>query len=175
MSTLWPRLGFTFVGGLDYAVTVLDAPGLMHVAGMLDNDKAHRTYAVGVAATVLRQLAQTPAALKSLNRIKPQTPRSVRGINVAAHYLVAKERLGKAEAARKYVIKAWAMTHASVVDDITDYRREAQRILGKLIEDAGATRSRAEILQAIDDDMCSPRASLYQGKPGNGRGRKSKA
>jgi hypothetical protein len=162
MSTLWPRLGFTFVGGLDHAVTVVDAPALLHLADALEADQARATAAVTSAAALLRQLSRTPSAIKALNRIRPQTPRSIRGMNVAAHYLVARELLGTHKFALSHVMTAWSMTQASVADDITDYRKEAQQILDKLIDTASATRQRGEILQAINADMCT-------------RGRKSKA
>ena len=151
---LWPNLRITLYGPLDYVVTQFTDDWLHHVATILDSkgdlgDLSPHRWSV---ARCLSHLADTPAALKELNRYSDRAPRNVRGLNIAVHCLAVKELHGRHAGSR--VSKAWKVSAATVKDYLKVHRKAARQELEQLIRlRPEREESRREFLTALDADM----------------------
>lgn len=110
-TPLWPRLGYLQAGALDYCAAQYDAAWLQRAAQLIEASGELGALRNSVASC-LRHLAETPAALKPMNATLKRAPQSLRGLNVALHYLVCKKL--RTPAARKQVAKAWKISDETV-------------------------------------------------------------
>ena len=114
------------------------------------------------ATWIIRQLADTPAAIKAMNHHRPQVPREILGMNRAAHYLVRLELLeGRVKETRDAVANVWRVDALTIKDNVGDLGAQAQRVLDKIIDDMRGrpdAPGRHKILEDIDADMEDPRA-----------------
>jgi hypothetical protein len=156
---LWPKLGFSRIGELDYWVPQYDAEWAAEAARRLLAGEPLGPMQYG-AALFFQRAADMPAVLKEINHYLERAPSSLRQLNIAVHYLARQELVGKRQAKRvlAYVAKAWRIKESTVKDAVTDRGRDAKAALEELLRfyltRPGVSASRSDALQKIDADMC---------------------
>ena len=168
----WPRLGLEYHPELDWVVTTYTVESVRAMADAVDKNPhpiqtktpqgAPAVWDPAVAG-LLRALAESPAALKELNKTGDKHPRE--GLNRAVHVHVLRKLhpKRKAKMIRGDVAVAWGAKDATVKDDATAYKArdghyradDAERLTNWLTAFAcqKLACSRTEALQAIDADM----------------------
>jgi hypothetical protein len=171
----WPNLKLPTHSALDWHETLYSRPRLLELAKTVsENPHPIQTRTPeglpGVEdlaiESVLRALANSPAALKALNRRRPTPPRRVVGLNRAVHYIVRLEIRGKNEVKRALadVARAWGAKVSTIEEDRTDHHVEkrdpfaptdAHFIAEQIIAGCSINRrlTRAAVLKAFDADM----------------------
>lgn len=165
-TPLWPKLGFLQLGALDYGVMQFDTDWLLKAAERL-HDASAACQALGAlrwsVGECLRRLAEAPAARKELNHYLERAPQSVRGLNIAVHYLASSELNGKSASAQLHVARAWSMKEPTVKDLNRKYgkraRPELEAAVKLVMSRPQHTWTRSQVLEAFDADMTS-RAQL---------------
>jgi hypothetical protein len=186
----WPNLKLDTHPVLDWVERTYDQATLLEMAEAVREHKhpinaKTPTGMPGVWNTaiesLLRALAEKPAALEKLNRHRPTPPRRVEGLNRAVHYFVQLEILGpdglgydRKDDALKNVSDAWVKSVATIKEDRTthtaktspnqywcddtgdiqrpeDAKRVTEEILIAAVVAHGMTRT--EALKAFDSDM----------------------
>ncbi len=156
---LWPRLGFVNVGPLDYLVPQYDVAWLTHNAHQLQTDPRRPTdWNIG---QFLRQIAETPAAIKELNRCLERAPESIRALNIAVHFRAKRESGETFKKALYQVALTWNCAEGTVKAADRDHGRAARSELDALVQLVEKSRGsqRLAILAMLWDDMAD-RAKL---------------
>jgi hypothetical protein len=177
----WPRLKFSVHPVLDWCETQYSAARLVEIA-----DAVQKTHAIeGRTAEglqgmwnfaieqVLRKLAETPAALKKMNRRRTTLPNRVKGLNRAVHFHVRMAlKPGRRKDALAHVAKAWDRSAAHVKDNVAEFLVDdgdlrvaggwgvvkpnapyyVNQIVNAVCRRTGKTR--VEVLTDFDADMC---------------------
>jgi hypothetical protein len=195
----WPNLKLATHPVLDWVETTYDQATLLKMAEAISKNPhpiqtRTATGAAGVWDTaiesLLRALADAPAALEKLNRTRPTPPRRVVGLNRAVHYFVQLEILGpdglgyeRKDDALKNVSDAWGKSVATIKEDRTthtaktnpsqywcddtgdiqrpeDAKRVTEQILVAAMVAYGMTRT--EALKGFDSDMRHRAKSLQE-------------
>jgi hypothetical protein len=151
VPVFWPALDLYTIDGLDHVTAEYDADVLKLAASMIEAGKPLEQEMALAVAGALRELAEP-------SRHPDITPQPVRALNLAVHFLAAKELEqtgGKAAAALKHVSDTWHMPQPTVQDLITTRRADASGVLENIIADriAHGFASRADVLTALDSDM----------------------
>jgi hypothetical protein len=159
VAIFWPQLGLMAIDGLDYVTNEYSPAFLREAATALEATakRAKFDHQLPLAtAAVLRDLADNPDALEALNQHRRVVPAPIRALNIALHYLVAKELNGKAAAAVLHVATVWAMPEKTIMDMHGEHgaaaARELEKIVGRLISGKKFPKRR-DVLAAIDADM----------------------
>jgi hypothetical protein len=152
VPVFWPALDLYTIDGLDHVTAEYDADVLKLAASMIEAGKPLEQEMAFAVAGALRELAEP-------SRHPDITPQPVRALNLAVHFLAAKEieekTKGKSASALKYVALAWRMPEATVQDLIATRRADAPAVLETIIADriAHGFTSRAAVIDALDSDM----------------------
>ena len=171
----WPNLKMPTHSALDWHEALYTGPRLLELASAISKNPhpIQTRTPEGLSGvedpaieSVLRALANSPAALKALNRHRPMPPRRVVGLNRAVHYIVRLEIRGKNK--RKHaladVARVWGAKVATIEEDRTDHHvkkrdpfalTDAHYIAEQIIAGCSINRklSRAAVLKAFDADM----------------------
>jgi hypothetical protein len=151
VPVFWPALDLYTIDGLDHVTAEYDADVLKLAAAMIEAGKPLEQEMSVAVAGALRELAEP-------SRHPDITPQPIRALNLAVHFLAAKELEqtgGKAAAALTHVSDAWHMSQATVQDLITTRRADASGVLESIIAERipHGFDSRAAVIKALDADM----------------------
>jgi hypothetical protein len=181
----WPRLKFSVHPVLDWCETQYTEARLLELA-----DAVQKTHAIeGRTAEglwnfaieqVLRKLAETPAAVKEMNRRGTTPPNRVKGLNRAVHFHVRMElHPNRRKLALDEVAEAWCVSAAQVKDDVATFFVDGadpylhmpgklhapfyvNQIVKAVCNHSGKTRE--EVLTDFDADMCDRGATEVRRK-----------
>lgn len=151
VPVFWPALDLYTIDGLDHVTAEYDADVLKLAAAMIEAGKPLEQEMALAVAGALREFAEP-------SRHPDITPQPVRALNLAVHFLAAKELEqtgGKAAAALAHVSDAWRMSQATAQDLITTRRADASAVLESIIAERipHGFDSRAAVIKALDADM----------------------
>jgi hypothetical protein len=151
VPVFWPALDLYTIDGLDHVTAEYDPAVLKLAAAMIEAGKPLEQEMALAVAGALRELAEP-------SRHPDITPQPIRALNLAVHYLAAKELekdKGKSAAALKHVSDTWHMPQPTVQDLITTRRTDAAAVLESIIAERipHGFESRAAVIKALDADM----------------------
>jgi hypothetical protein len=151
VPVFWPALDLYTIDGLDHVTAEYDADVLKLAASTIEAGKPLEQEMAVAVAGALRELAEP-------SRHPDITPLPIRALNLAVHFLAAKELEqtgGKSAAALKHVSDTWHMPQPTVQDLITTRRADASAVLESIIAERipHGFDSRAAVIKALDADM----------------------
>ncbi len=159
----WERLGFSYIGELEYLPPKYDAEWLRHVAKRIESGESLGPLAHDAAACFER-LAETPVAITAMNKPRPRKRGDILRLNRAVHYLVHLKLLGverHVKRARSDIAGAWRVKEGTIKDDVSDLGKEAKGIIDRIISHKQSDSRDRDILRDFDSDMAH-RAALMR-------------